>query len=126
MHIARCNCGAVQVSVAAEMTKPNACHCTLCRRQSGHYWASAEFPRDQVTITGNENITWYQASDRVRRGFCSTCGCNMFFDALYQDWIAISMGAFDAPTQTKLALHIYTDNKGDYYDIKDGVPQNAQ
>lgn len=126
MHKARCNCGAVQVTIDAEMTTPNACHCTLCRRQSGHYWASAEFSRDQMSITGAENLTWYQTSHKVRRGFCKTCGCNMFFDALFQDWIAIAMGAFDAPTQTKLALHIYVKNKGDYYTIADGLPQNTQ
>ncbi|MCO4842730.1 MAG: GFA family protein [Yoonia sp.] len=126
MHHARCNCGAVQVSVDADMTAPNACHCQLCRRQSGHYWASAEFPRDQLTITGADNVTWYQASEKVRRGFCKTCGCFMFFDAIFQDWTAIAMGAFDAPTQTKLALHIFTDDKGDYYDIADGLPQNGQ
>lgn len=36
------------------------------------------------------------------------------------------MGAFDTPTNTKLAMHIYVANKGDYYDIGDGLPQNEQ
>jgi hypothetical protein len=33
------------------------------------------------------------------------------------------MGAFDEPTGTKLAVHIFVADKGDYYDIADGVPQ---
>ena len=36
------------------------------------------------------------------------------------------MGAFDAPTNTKLAIHIYVADKGDYYEITDGLPQNPQ
>jgi hypothetical protein len=35
------------------------------------------------------------------------------------------MGAFDAPTGTRLAMHIFVAEKGDYYDIADGLPQNA-
>ncbi len=33
------------------------------------------------------------------------------------------MGAFDGPTHTKLAIHIFVADKGDYYEIADGVPQ---
>jgi hypothetical protein len=36
------------------------------------------------------------------------------------------MGAFDAPTGTRLEKHIFVADKGDYYDIGDGLPQNAQ
>ena len=40
------------------------------------------------------------------------------------DWIGISMGAFDKPTGAHMALHIFTAEKGDYYEITDGLPQN--
>ena len=40
------------------------------------------------------------------------------------NWIGVLMGAFDAPTGTKLALHIFVAEKGDYYEITDGLPQN--
>ena len=32
------------------------------------------------------------------------------------------MGAFDAPTRTNLALHIFVADKGDDDDIADGLP----
>ncbi len=126
MAQASCNCGAVTVDVDADLVAPNACHCSRCRKQSGHFWASAEVPKAAVTVTGAENVTWYQASPKVRRGFCKTCGCFMFFEPLFQDWTAIAMGAFDGPTHAQLALHIFTDDKGDYYEIADGLPQNGQ
>ena len=41
-----------------------------------------------------------------------------------REWL--SLGAFDGPTRTKLALHIFVADKGDYYAIDDDLPQNAQ
>ena len=76
-----------------------------------------------MTISGQDRLTWYRSSEKVRRGFCSTCGSQLFFDPLHGDWIGIAMGAFDRPTDTKLAIHIFVAEKGDYYDIADGLPQ---
>ncbi len=36
------------------------------------------------------------------------------------------MGAFDTPTGTHLTKHIFVADKGDYYEISDGLPQNQQ
>ena len=36
----------------------------------------------------------------------------------------LALGAFDKPTGTKLALHIFVAEKGDYYEITDHLPQN--
>lgn len=36
------------------------------------------------------------------------------------------MGAFDGLTETKLGRHIFVADKGEYYDISDGLPQNSQ
>jgi hypothetical protein len=123
MHKGSCLCGAISFEVAGELKAPDACHCSICRRQSGHYWASTDLPRDRVTISGEENVTWFQSSQRVRRGFCSTCGSVLFFDPVHRDWIAIAMGAFEAPTGTQLEKHIFVASKGDYYEIADDVPQ---
>ncbi len=36
------------------------------------------------------------------------------------------MGAIDTPTGVRLAKHIFVADKGDYYDIEDGLPQSEQ
>lgn len=63
---------------------------------------------------------------RVRRGFCGTRGAALFRDAHGRDRIAIAMGAFDMPTSAHLALHIVVAEKGDDYDIDDGLPQTMR
>ncbi|MEP1207411.1 MAG: GFA family protein [Rhizobiaceae bacterium] len=126
MPNASCICGRVTIKVDGDLPAPSACHCSICRKHSGHYEASTDLPRDRVTVVGEEHVTWYQSSAKVRRGFCSNCGSSLFFDPPHLDWIAIAMGAFDGPTQTKLERHIFVADKGDYYDIADGLPQNEQ
>ena len=123
---ASCLCGTVQITVTGPLPAPNACHCGQCRKQSGHYWASTDVPRNRITITGSEHVSWYQSSAKVRRGFCGTCGSFLFWDAATLDTLAIAMGAFAEPTRTALTRHIFVADKGDYYRIADGLPQNAQ
>ncbi|MEO1689296.1 MAG: GFA family protein [Pseudomonadota bacterium] len=126
MHRASCLCGAVRITVEGDLPPPSACHCSICRKISGHVEASTDVPKDRVRIEGESALTWHASSEKVRRGFCSICGSSLLFDPPHRDWIAISMGAFDGPTGTRLAGHIFTDDKGDYYEIADGLPQNPQ
>jgi len=111
----------VNFEVSGELSGPDACHCRLCRKQSGHFFASTDVPRAALTIQGAKNVSWYQSSEKARRGFCSTCGSSLFWDPASRDWIGVAMGAFDTPTRTHLAVHIFVAEKGDYYDIADGV-----
>jgi hypothetical protein len=124
MHKGSCLCGAVSFEVSGPLHPPDACHCTQCRKQSGHFWASTDVPRAALTIRGAEQLTWFRSSAKVQRGFCSTCGSALFWDPLQRDFIGIAMGAFDKPTGTRLGMHIFVAEKGDYYDIADGLPQH--
>ncbi|CAM3956033.1 glutathione-dependent formaldehyde-activating enzyme [Vibrio aerogenes CECT 7868] len=127
MYQGSCLCGAVKFSVSADFISTDACHCDQCRKWTGHFLASADIPRDSLTISGSEYITWYQSSEKVRRGFCTQCGSSLFFDPLDKvkhAWTSIALGAFNKPTLTHLERHIFVAEKGDYYDINDGLPQN--
>ena len=119
-----CNCGAVKFTLAQAPTDATACHCTQCRKQSGHYFASVNVPKAAVQITGEENLTWYQSSEKVRRGFCSKCGCWLFWEPVFRDWTSVALGSLAGPTHLLLRQHIFVAHKGDYYIIGDGLPQN--
>ena len=124
MHKGSCLCGAVSFEVEGELRPGDACHCEQCRRWSGHYWASTNIPRDRLTVQGMDNVGWFQSSAKVRRGFCRSCGSVLFWDPPHKDWTSIALGAFDTPTGTHLEMHIFVSEKGDYYEIADGLPQN--
>ena len=119
-----CLCGAVTYTASGEIGAPAACHCTQCRKQSGHVWASAWVPDDQLAITGE--VRWYSATPGTKRGFCPTCGAFLFWKDDTDPFICFSTGSIDGPTGLRLSKHIFTKDKGDYYDIADGLPQNER
>lgn len=77
MHKGSCLCGVVS-SVYGHLKDPDACHCNICRKWSGHYLVSTDIPREELIIEGKENVSRFQSSEKVRRGFCKTCGTNFF------------------------------------------------
>ena len=124
-----CLCGAVRFDVEGSLPRPDACNCTLCRKWTGHYLVSTDVPRAALTIHGAEHVTWFVSSEKARRGSCSTCGSSLFYEPLdttKHTWIGVSMGAFEKPTETSIAVHIFIADKGDYYDVTDGLPQRQQ
>jgi hypothetical protein len=124
MYKGSCLCKAITFEVNCELPAPDACHCSQCRKFSGHFFASTDVPKSALKIINSDKISWYRSSEKVQRGFCSICGSSLFWDPIYRDWTAIAMGAFDLPTNTNLAKHIHVASKGDYYEIGDQLPQN--
>ncbi len=126
-HKGSCLCGAVTFEVNGDLAAPSACHCKQCRKHSGHFEASTDIPRAALKVSGEDHVTWFHtAGKNVRRGFCKVCGSSLFWDPIGRDWTAVSMGVFDTPTHVKVKMHIFTADKGDYYELNDGLPQNAQ
>ena len=118
-----CNCKGVSFTVKP-LEGTSACHCGQCRKQSGHHWASGEGNVTDFEITGE--VRWYAASDIAKRGFCPTCGCFLFWKHNDEDKMSFSLGLIDGPTSLRLQRHIFVADKGDYYDIADGLPQHDQ
>lgn len=123
MHKGSCLCGAVSFELAGEMRPPFACHCTQCRKTSGHYASFTNVARDKLTFTRDDGLRWYRSSGYARRGFCSECGSSLFWDMEKAGGISVACGALEAPTGLRQSKHIFVASKGDYYDIADGLPQ---
>src|SRR5215203_872606 len=96
-----CLCGAVTFQVTGSFSEIEVCHCSQCRKWTGHFFANIEVPRDALQVHGEDRITWYRSSEKVRRGFCASCGSSLFFDPIDRNkhgWIGVAMGALDSPT----------------------------
>lgn len=115
-----CLCGQVTFVVKGELRPVIACHCRQCRKTSGHHVAATSARRDKVAISGE--VTWYGSSADARRGFCGICGSNLFWDGAGEN-LSIFAGTLDQPTGLRLSGHIFCADKGDYYEICDGLPQ---
>ncbi len=125
-HSGHCLCGAVRFRTSGKLREVIACHCSQCRRQTGHFYAATNVQDDGLAVEGAESVTWYRASDTASRGFCRTCGSALFWKGDGSDYTSIMAGAFDQPTGLKIGVHIFCADKGDYYEIADDAPQYAQ
>lgn len=65
MNQGSCLCKAVSFEVSGELPGSDACHCSQCRKQSGHVFVSTDVPRSTITIRGSENVKWYESSEKV-------------------------------------------------------------
>lgn len=116
-----CLCGDITFQVQGSPQGASMCHCGQCRKQSGGVWSSAFVPEADLTISGPVN--WFASSDTAKRGSCPRCGAFLFWKDHDEDTISFALGAIDGPTGLTLEKHIFVADKGDYYDIADGVPQ---
>lgn len=117
-----CLCGGVRFRVRAFARPVIACHCTQCRKASGHFVAATKAMNADIEMLADDTLTWFRSSDQAERGFCRRCGGNAFWRRFGGDATSIMAGLLDAPTGLKLQAHIFTADSGDYYDLKDGLP----
>lgn len=115
VHQGGCLCGGVAFEAEAPLRAVTACHCTQCRKTSGHYWSATSVPLDQFRLTRDETLRWYRSSAGAARGFCGTCGASLFRKPEGEERIAIAAGALDGPTGLVTDSHIFTASAGDYY-----------
>ena len=121
-----CLCGAVSFRTHGALRGIVYCHCSQCRKQSGHYFAATNVADGSIEVKGAELLTWYAASAEARRGFCRKCGSVLFWKHRDLDYVSVLAGAFKRPTGLKGSCHIFVEDKGDYYEIEDGLPQFAR
>lgn len=129
-----CHCGAVRFEVEGPLRDVLACHCTQCRKVSGHFWAAASVPVARWRVTEARGLRWFRSSAKAQRGFCGECGATLFWlpeaDAVF-DWgmaedhaISFSPGALDAPPPLRIEGVLYPGDAGDYY-APEGPPPGA-
>jgi hypothetical protein len=119
-----CLCGAVRYAVFGPLRPIVMCHCTQCRRMTGHLMAATAARHADFRLVADGGLKWYTSSEAARRGFCARCGSTLFWQGAGRDYLAIAAGTLDDSGGLKVAHHIFVADKGGYYDIEAGVPQS--
>lgn len=115
-----CLCGAVRYTLAKAPDHIGACHCSMCRKFSGGIELGLDVGFDDVTWEGEDAIRTYKSSDWAERGFCGTCGSNLFYrippnDTMPQGMLSLSAGSLDDMNGLPLTQEVYIDMKPDGY-----------
>jgi hypothetical protein len=125
-HHASCLCGGTRFAVHGPLRNIVACHCTQCRKQTGHYLAATSAALVDLHFAQDDHVRWFQSSATARRAFCDHCGSTLFWQSTSRpDRISIAAGLFDGPTGLSTEGHIFCADKGDYYVIPDEGYQRA-
>jgi hypothetical protein len=119
----RCLCGAIAFRLKNALREILTCHCGMCRRWHGHFPAYTSARRPDIELDGGASLCWYGSSGDAKRGFCGICGSSLFWAPEGEDRWSIVVGTLDAPTGLRNSLHIFAADKGDSYQIGDGVRQ---
>ena len=122
-HSGRCLCGGVQYVASGDLRGVIMCHCSQCRRTSGHHVAMTSVNSGNLTLTESATLVWYGSSPGAERGFCRVCGGNLFWRQMAHDAVSIAAGTLDVPTGLAVEKHIYVADKSDYYALNDDAPK---
>ena len=94
-----CQCGAVRWHVTAVLDTSHICHCRMCQKAAGNFFAALiGVPRDALTWTRRSPAT-FNSSDKAARGFCRDCGTPLTYDYFDSKHINLTTGSFDEPAK---------------------------
>jgi len=92
-----CQCGAVRYRLNEAPSNPHICHCRMCQKAFGSYFA----PLAGVMLTSFQvtrgTLTKFRSSENCDRGFCPNCGTPLSFQYVDSTWISIALGSLDDP-----------------------------
>ena len=103
MTSGHCLCGAVSYTISGDLRPIMYCHCEQCRRTSGHFVAATACKPSQISFDADVGLEWYRSSPEAKRGFCKSCGSNLFWAPEHHPYWSVFAGALDRPTVDLMA-----------------------
>ncbi|TDK37129.1 GFA family protein [Rhizobium deserti] len=119
-HSGGCQCGAVRFRIDGEPGQSSICHCRMCQKALGAYYAPLVSTRGAAFAWTRGNPKYFQSSNHVRRGFCESCGTPLTYEA--SDGVAISAGAFDDPSGLPPVIQYGLEGKLAFVDSLSDLP----
>ncbi len=111
-----CFCGDVSFSAELPSKWCAHCHCTMCRRIHGAgYVTWVGFESHQLKFNNRQGLRWYKSSPEARRGSCSTCGSNLFFESRqWEGETHVALASFDGPIDRNPQAHAFYQTHVDW------------
>ena len=121
-----CLCGAVRYRVTEPLRPIIYCHCSQCRKTSGHFVAATAVARNELVVAADEDLRWFASSESASRGFCRRCGSSLFWLSEDRKYVCIMAGSLDDSDGAHAVGHIFVDDKPGYYELHDNLPQHSK
>lgn len=118
-----CLCGAVKITVTAMQAEVDVCHCAMCQRWGGAFYAGVK--GEGAEVMGEDAITVFRSSPWAERAFCGTCGSSLWYRFLPTGSRSFLAGLFDLPKGFGIEQQIFVDEKPDWYDLAQESPMKT-
>ena len=106
-----CQCGAVRYALLEIPDIPCICHCRMCQKQTGNYFAAfADIKEKYFEITRGK-VAYFRSSDFGDRGFCRDCGTPLVYQYTSGARIAVAMGSLDDPARLKPVMQYGVESR---------------
>ncbi len=76
-----CQCGAVRFRVEGALGDASVCHCRMCQKAFGAFYAPLVSVRGARLDWTRGQPKYFRSSNHVKRGFCADCGTPLTFTA---------------------------------------------
>jgi hypothetical protein len=120
-----CQCGAVRYALHQMPTGPHICHCRMCQKAFGSFFAPLTGVKlDKFEITRGE-LAIFMSSDEAERGFCRNCGTPLTFHYVSSDRIAVSIGSLDEPERARPEYQYGIESRLSYFGELAAIPRQA-
>jgi hypothetical protein len=92
-----CQCGAVRYRATQRHDNAHICHCRMCQKAMGNYFAPLVAVPKESLIWTRGTPARFRSSAGVDRGFCSSCGTPLFHDNVADAHLNLTIGSLDHP-----------------------------
>ncbi len=129
MALGRCNCGAVEFEISADLSGVFVCHCSICRRSTGSNGIAVVVIDNNAFrwIRGEEQIaTWKKPNADWQTWFCRECGSPLP-GANDGSGMFVPAGLItDGGEALTVIHHIWVDSKAGWDEIGDSGQRHAE
>ena len=117
-----CQCGAVRYALHEPPTGPHICHCRMCQKAFGSFFAPLTgVPLKSFELTRGK-LAIFKSSDQTERGFCRDCGTPLSFHYVDRERIAVSIGSLDEPERIVPHIQYGIEARLSYFDSLASLP----
>ncbi|MDR1076954.1 MAG: GFA family protein [Xanthomonadaceae bacterium] len=109
-----CQCGAVRFHIRGELKEISLCHCRMCQKAFGAYYAPMVTVKDVEFEWTRGAPAHFRSSNLIRRGFCANCGTPLTYEA--EQGMALAAGTFDHPELLPPTMQYGTPSKLPFVD----------
>lgn len=111
-----CQCGAVRFAAGAILDNPHLCHCRMCQRATGNFFAPlVGVPNERLVWTGAAPSV-FESSEGYERGFCRDCGTPLFYRRVGAAHTSLMIAAFDDPSGIPLLYEFGIESRAHQLD----------